>query len=100
LLFRVRQPDRQASARKALTHVAAGDSPRHRLQTLVRAFLGALPHTKPAIAADVQEALVALADVVTRARSGVLRDGSRREMLYHPEPEMPARFVVPSSHHL
>jgi len=34
-----------------------------------------------------------MADFVTRCRSGVVRDGYRRELEYAPEPEMPARFA-------
>jgi DeoR-like helix-turn-helix domain len=37
--------------------------------------------------------LIHLADLVTRCRSGVVRDGYRRELEYAPEPEMRARFV-------
>jgi DeoR-like helix-turn-helix domain len=34
-----------------------------------------------------------MADFVTRCRSGVVRDGYRRELEYAPEPEMPARLA-------
>jgi hypothetical protein len=37
--------------------------------------------------------LVDLADIVTRARSGVARDHYSREILYLPEPEAPTRFA-------
>ena len=39
------------------------------------------------------EPLIALADIVTRARSGVARDRQTRDILYLPEPEAPTRFA-------
>ena len=40
-----------------------------------------------------QEPLVELTDIITRARSGVARDGYSRELLYLPEPEAPTRLA-------
>ena len=39
------------------------------------------------------EPLITLADIVTRARSGVARDYQTRDILYLPEPEAPTRFA-------
>jgi hypothetical protein len=39
------------------------------------------------------EPLVQLTDVITRARSGVARDGYSRDLLYLPEPEAPTRLA-------
>jgi hypothetical protein len=42
---------------------------------------------------DIKKQLATAADFVTRARSGVVRDGYRRELEYAPEPEAPTRFA-------
>lgn len=39
------------------------------------------------------EPLVLLSDMITRARSGVARDGYSRDLLYLPEPEAPTRLA-------
>jgi hypothetical protein len=39
------------------------------------------------------EPLVGLSDIITRARSGVARDGYSRDLLYLPEPEAPTRLA-------
>ena len=39
------------------------------------------------------EPLIVLTDIVTRARSGVARDGYSRDLLYLPEPEAPTRLA-------
>jgi DeoR-like helix-turn-helix domain len=63
------------------------------LAAAVRSFLTELPTEPPGVPISLQTRLVHLADFVTRCRSGVVRDGHRRELEYAPEPEMPARFV-------
>jgi hypothetical protein len=63
------------------------------LATDVAAFLASLPRTEPDIPNDVVERITVLADVVSRARSAVERDGYKRELDYAPEPEMPPRLV-------
>jgi hypothetical protein len=42
---------------------------------------------------DLTGPFVRLADIITRARSGVARDSYTRELLYLPEPEAPTRLV-------
>jgi hypothetical protein len=92
-MFRMDQPDRQKSAQKAL-HNARHEGPmRNTLASAMRSFLTQLPKEPPGVSDPLQARLVRLADFVTRARSGVVRDGYRRELEYAPEPEMPARFV-------
>jgi hypothetical protein len=51
-----------------------------------RRFLSQPPRT-------VTEPLIVLSDIVTRARSGVARDGYSRDLLYLPEPEAPTRLA-------
>jgi hypothetical protein len=45
------------------------------------------------VPASFTEPLVELTDIVTRARSGVPRDGYSRDLLYLPEPEAPTRLA-------
>jgi DeoR-like helix-turn-helix domain len=52
-----------------------------------------VPTTPPAVPHELREQLAELADFVTRCRSGVIRDGYRRELDYAPAPEMPARLA-------
>jgi hypothetical protein len=56
-------------------------------------FLAGRPTTRPAIPDTVYGQLADLADFVTRARSGVFRDGYKRELEYVPEPEAPTRLA-------
>ena len=90
--FRVRQPDRQAMAQRAMENSTREEAQR-RLALAVSGFLSTLPVADPAVEDCHLEELKQLADLVTRARSGVERDGWRRELDYAPEPEMPGRLA-------
>jgi hypothetical protein len=94
VLFRMPRVDRRALARKALESRGHERELRDRIRVAVAEFLepfrwcGALelgPH--------FNEPLIELADMVTRARSGVARDGYSRELLYIPDPEAPTRLM-------
>jgi hypothetical protein len=65
---------------------------REDLACAMRRFLAGRVATTPVPGADVLERIAAVADFITRARSGVHRDGWKRELEYAPEPEAPTRF--------
>jgi hypothetical protein len=93
LLFRLVGPNRAALARKAMANAGQEEQMRATLSGAMHTFLAGCSTDKPAIGGEVTEPLVQLADFVTRARSGVFRDGIKRELEYVPEPEAPTRFV-------
>src|SRR5262249_31287968 len=66
---------------------------RHDLGRAMRGFLAGRGSTPPAIEPEVLDRIATVADFVTRARSGVQRDGWKRELEYAPEPEAPTRFA-------
>jgi len=93
LLLRVEQPPRKAVAAKALKNAEQESRMRGELAAAMRGFMASLPTAPPAVPESLRARLSEFADFVTRCRSGVVRDGYRRELEYAPEPEMPARFV-------
>jgi hypothetical protein len=95
MFLRLRQPDRRDVARRVVKNRKDKKSTAWRTQLAsdVAAFLASLPRTEPDIPNDVVERITVLADVVSRARSAVERDGYKRELDYAPEPEMPPRLV-------
>jgi hypothetical protein len=92
-MLRVAQPDRQEMATKALDNADHETQKRQELAILVQGFMASLPATPPPVPPGLRAQLAQMADFVTRCRSGVVRDGYRRELEYAPEPEMPARFA-------
>jgi hypothetical protein len=93
MLFRMIQPPRQDAAQKALENVRKETEMRETLLAVMRGFLQGLPQEPPAVSALLEARFIHIADFVTRCRSGVVRDGYRRELEYAPEPEMPTRFA-------
>jgi hypothetical protein len=93
VLFRVILPDRRKLARSALKSRQREKEMRHDLARAMRGFLAARGSTAPDIDAAALDRIATVADFVTRARSGVQRDGWKRELEYAPEPEAPTRFA-------
>jgi hypothetical protein len=93
VMLRVEQPDRQEMATKALDNADQETQKRQELASLVHGFMASLPATPPPVPPALRTQLAQMADFVTRCRSGVVRDGYRRELEYAPEPEMPARLA-------
>jgi hypothetical protein len=93
VMLRVEQPARQDMATRALENATQESAMRRTLAALVHGFMAALPPTPPTVPDVLCTQLTTMADFVTRCRSGVVRDGYRRELEYVPEPEMPARFA-------
>jgi len=91
LLFRPTQPDRLQAGLRALANPTDWHDG---VAREVGAFLRAVTERpSPGVAEEVARTIVAAADLVSRARSGVERDRWRRELDYAPEPEMPARLA-------
>jgi len=94
LLFRLRQADRVAVAEKAITNARGDDrDARAAMAADVAAFMKRLPRTVPDVPESFVTRIAHLANLVTSARSGVEREGYRRELEYAPEREMPARLA-------
>jgi hypothetical protein len=93
LLFRMEQAGRQETARKALDNAKDEVEQRQKIAQYIAAFMAQLPTVVPTVPEPLYAQLAALTDFVTRCRSGVIRDGYRRELEYAPEPEMPARLA-------
>jgi hypothetical protein len=94
LLDRPRQADRRKIARHVLDRFDSA-SMRQELRASVHGFLMARRAPSPPVVSDAaRESLAEVADFVTRARSGVYRDGFSRRFLYAPEPEAPARLAL------
>jgi hypothetical protein len=78
---------------KAMRNAQHEAAMRHELATAARSFLAGLPNKPPTVDDAMLRDLATIADIVTRARSPVVRDGFRRELEYAPEPEAPARLA-------
>ena len=92
LLVRLHQPDRRRVARRAMANSTKGRALREGLARMIAAFLRSRPAGDPSVSPDTLDTLERLADLVTRARSGVERDGFKRDLDYAPEAEMPGRL--------
>lgn len=102
LLYRIPARDRELrreQARMALQ--AAGGEPAHR-ETLAKAMLQGYGDAMRwweknsegvTVPVQVEDVLVALAELAAYGRAGVIRDGYNREVRYQAEPEGPARLV-------
>lgn len=93
VLIRTTMPDRERLALAALENAQQEPQMRSELAAAMHGFLAARDVKPPSVSMDVKKKLATAADFVTRARSGVVRDGYRRELEYAPEPEAPTRFA-------
>tara|TARA_Y100000310_G_scaffold190356_1_gene190296 strand:- start:421 stop:1044 length:624 start_codon:yes stop_codon:yes gene_type:complete len=80
-------------AEKAMDNAQKEEEMRRELAEAVARFLAGIHLQAPNIGRPIVRWLAKIADVVTRARSSVIRDGYRRELDYAPEPEGPARLA-------
>ena len=94
LLFRLPQTDAAVLGRQALAHAGREATMRAELAGAVAEFFLDTELVRHPRADGKQEALVALAMLVSRARSAVERDGYSREIELIPQPEEPTRLVV------
>ena len=93
ILFRLKTPNRKKVARRALDGAGNEREMRDALRGAMHGFLASRADVVPTVDVSMLDRLAAAADFVTRARSGVLRDGYRRELNYAPEAEVPTRFA-------
>jgi hypothetical protein len=94
VLYRMPEVSRRDVTRRALTRRGNEPELRQHIGDTVGAFLDRFRSIgRLSLPEHFTEPLVTLADIVTRARSGVARDGYSRELLYLPEPEAPTRFA-------
>jgi len=93
LQVRLRQPSRQQMGERAIENASHEQEMRTEIAGAVASFLAQVPLTPPEVSPSIVQRVAAVADVVTRARSPVVRDGYRREIEHVPEPESPARLA-------
>ena len=94
VLYRMPEVSRPEIARRSLARRGREDELRTRISSLIAEFLAQFRNVGYLELPDrFTEPLIALADIVTRARSGVARDYQTRDILYLPEPEAPTRFA-------
>lgn len=98
VFYRPIMPERKKVAFKSLENSAHQVEMTTELQNAVYAFIKGIDFTKyselPQLPTQVQHELVLLAEFVTKARSGVIRDfGFKKDVLFVPTPEMPTRVL-------
>lgn len=95
ILFRLPEGDRRLQATQALHNRARSREMRAALSAAVSGFFASieLPEMLPILSTDEEQRLVALADFVSRARSGVERDHYHREIELVHATEGPARVA-------
>lgn len=93
VMLRAVMPNRNELAGRAVRGVGNEAEMRAESQAAMHGFLQSRTIAPPALSEDALDKLARVADFVTRARSGVVRDGFRRDLEYAPEPEAPTRLV-------
>jgi hypothetical protein len=94
VLYRMPEVTRRDLARRAIARRGHEPELRERIRDRVAAFLDQFHGSRALpLPSSFDEPLVILTDIVTRARSGVARDGYSRDLLYMPEPEAPTRLA-------
>jgi len=94
LLYRMPEVPRRDIARRSLARRGHEPELRQRIRATVGDFLEPFQRCgRLELPNSFHEPLVELTDIITRARSGVARDGYSRELLYLPEPEAPTRLA-------
>jgi hypothetical protein len=92
-MFRPRTANREELARQALEIAEHTGEMREDLSHAMQNFLASRSDQVPTVSGAIRDRLARVADFVTRARSGVIRDGRQRDIDYAPEPEAPTRFA-------
>ena len=94
VLYRMPEVARSDMARRSLARRGHEPELRERIRATVGDFLEQFVGCgRLELPESFTEPLIVLSDIVTRARSGVARDGYSRELLYLPEPEAPTRLA-------
>jgi len=96
LMYRIPQANDMDVAERALLNYGHEKEMREELRSAVSKYFYSLhiPRvTDIELPHDIVVALSALASWVVRVRSGVVRDGFKKELIFIPTPEAPARFA-------
>jgi Bifunctional DNA primase/polymerase, N-terminal/Primase C terminal 1 (PriCT-1) len=94
LIYRVDVPNPAAQARSSLAHHGRERLMRQELSEAVAGLFSGIEHAAPPPLSDTDvDRLIALATLVARARSPVVRDPYRRELELVPDSEAPGRIV-------
>jgi hypothetical protein len=94
VLYRLPEVARREIARRSLKRRGHEPELRARIRSTVADFLAQFRNVpRLDVPEHYTEDLITLADIVTRARSGVARDFQTRDILYLPEPEAPTRLA-------
>lgn len=94
VLYRLPEVSRREVAARSLRRRGHEPELRSRIRTTVAEFLAQYRNVERLELPDrFTDPLITLADIVTRARSGVARDYQTRDILYLPEPEAPTRLA-------
>lgn len=96
ITYRPAMPDRLTVARRCLENGNRTDEMRDAIRAAAFRFVNGIDFKLAALGTpqEAKDGIVEIADLATRARSGVIRDqGSRREVIFVPGPEMPTRLV-------
>jgi hypothetical protein len=94
VLCRLPEVSRREIARRSLARRGHEPELRNRIRATVGDFLEQFRDCgRLELPESFHEPLITLTDIITRARSGVPRDGYSRELLYLPEPEAPTRLA-------
>ena len=94
LLYRMPEVARRDLARRSLARRGHESELRDRIRAAVADFLEPFQDCgRLDLPEHFEEPLIDLTDIVTRARTGVARDGYSRDLLYLPEPEAPTRLA-------
>lgn len=96
IMYRVPQSESRLVAKKALTNYGNEKQMRLELRIAIKKFFLSLsipPVNDIELPDDILEALASIASFTVVARSGVVRDHYRKDLLYIPTPEAPARLA-------
>lgn len=99
LMYSIEQPDRKEAAKRTMENHAQGiDAMRNRIANVVQAYHNSfeIPDKMPEVPRKLQDELLDLAELATRARSAVEREmhSQQKEILEAYPPEMPTRFAA------
>lgn len=93
VMYRVEAPSRTEVSRRVQKNAGKEVQMRKEIATIIQGYLKGLPVPDSLPQPEgFEDRIAALADFVSLARSGVVRDGYSRDVVYIPEPEGPGRL--------
>lgn len=93
--YRMKQPDREAAAKRGLENIEMILDVRGALKAMFADVIHGteIPTDLPRIPLELRDEIIELSGFSTRARTGVNRDSTGREITHVFPPEMPVRFA-------